>query len=227
MGVEVGTAAEDATRSAAATFGLPDLVFRSAHRSIGSGTRELGDAIIVVGGVAAAVQVKARAAASGQYARERAWLDKRIEKAARQARGTIRMMIAAYATLVNERGRAVQISGPSKSWVPVVIVDHPGPPNAYTPALTASTAAVVPLRRDWEFLFEQLKSTDAVIRYLHRVSPMPASLSARSLSATTSLLQQMPSPCRDRWIRGVRPGMKSVSTPILPQAPAGFPTRHL
>lgn len=227
IGVEIGTAAEDATRSAAATFGLPDFVFRSAHRSLGSGTRELGDAIVVVGEAAAAVQVKARAAASGEDARERAWLHKRIVRAARQARGTIRMMRGAHATLVNERGRAVQIAGSSKAWVPVVIVDHPSPPNAYTPALPASTAAVVLLRRDWEFLFEQLKSTDAVIRYLHRVSPMQAvplgeePVRYYELAAADAVAP--PGPLDPRL---VRPGAKSVSTPILPQAPAGFQDRQ-
>lgn len=91
-GLGVGTAAEDATRSAAAIFGLPDLVFRPAQRSIGSGTRELGDAILVVGNVAASVQVKARVAITSDPRREQAWLDRKIEKAALQALGTIRSM---------------------------------------------------------------------------------------------------------------------------------------
>jgi hypothetical protein len=223
-GVEIGPAAEDATRSAAAIFGLPDFVFRSARRATGSGTRELGDAIVAVGDVAAVIQVKARSAVSGQDARERAWLDKRIEKAARQARGTIRTMSAKAAMLCNERGRAVRIGGPSKSWVPVVIVDHPSPPNDYAPT---STAGVVLLRRDWEFLFEQLKSTDAVVRYLHRVSSMPTvpigQEPVRYYELAAADAAAPPGPLDSRL---VRPGTKSASTPVLPQAPAGFQDRQ-
>lgn len=224
-GTEVGLAAEDATRSAAAIFGLPDFVFRSARRSVGSGTRELGDTLIIVGDVAAAIQIKARAAASGKDSRERAWLDKRIEKAARQARGTIRIMSTVDTTLVNERGRALRIAGASKTWVPVVILDHPSPPANYNPPL-AAPGVVVLLRRDWEFLFEQLKSTDAVVRYLHRVSPMPAIALGQEpvryyelAAADAAARPQPPDP------RLARPGMKSASTPLLPQAPAGFKDR--
>jgi hypothetical protein len=223
-GAEVGPAAEDATRSAAATFGLPDFVFRSARLATGSGTRELGDAIVAVGDIAAVIQVKARGATSGQDARERAWLDKRVGKAARQARGTIRKMSAKDATLINERGRAVRIAGPSKSWVPVVIVDHPSPPIDYVPA---STTGVVLLRRDWEFLFEQLKSTDAVIRYLNRVSSMPAvpigQEPVRYYELAAADAAAPPGPLNPRL---VRPGMKSASIPVLPQAPAGFQDRQ-
>lgn len=58
--VEHGGVAADATRDAAAFWGLPDFVFRPAMRARGSGSRELGDAILVVGDRAASVQVKAR-----------------------------------------------------------------------------------------------------------------------------------------------------------------------
>ena len=172
-GREVGAAAEEATRSAAAIYGLPDFLFHPTQRSLGSGTREVGDAIVVVGDVAAAVQVKAREAPTGREERERAWLDRRISKAARQAIGTIRTVTTVATMLMNERGRRIEIDGSAKSWVPVVVVDHPDPPSGYSPSLSGSVPVVVLLRRDWEFLFEQLKSTDAVIRYLHRVRRMP------------------------------------------------------
>ncbi len=117
-----GRSAEDATRSSAAIFGLPDFVFRARVRATGSGVRELGDAIITVGDVAAAVQVKARSAPSKDPERERAWLDRQIDKAARQASGTIRTLNSSSEILVNERRRRVPIDGRLKSWVAVVVV---------------------------------------------------------------------------------------------------------
>ena len=78
-----GAAAETATRNAAAIWGLPDFVFRPALRPRGSGVRELGDAILVVGDRAASIQVKARFKLSANTSRERAWLDKKVAEGAR------------------------------------------------------------------------------------------------------------------------------------------------
>lgn len=49
VGPERGLSAEQATQSAAARWGLPDFVFRPRVRPVGSGTRELGDLVIVHG----------------------------------------------------------------------------------------------------------------------------------------------------------------------------------
>src|SRR5205807_1725602 len=73
-GVPSGPAAENATRSAAAYWGLPDFVFRPAQRIRGSSTREIGDVIVVVGVVGASIQVKARHALTTSEAEERSWL---------------------------------------------------------------------------------------------------------------------------------------------------------
>jgi hypothetical protein len=159
-----GPAAEVATRNAASLWGLPDFVFRPGIRRRGSGTRELGDAILVVGDRAACVQVKARLAPSKSAPRERAWLDKNIAAGVRQGAGTIRSMRVARPALLNGRGRTIQIDGASKAWLSITVVDHPGV-DGYIP----SGPSVVLLRRDWEFLFAQLKSTYAVLEYLQRV----------------------------------------------------------
>jgi hypothetical protein len=56
-------------------------------------------------------------------------------------------------------------------WVVVVVIDHPDVPAGIVPDINRSaSAAVIILRRDWEFLFEQLKSTHAVVGYLERVA---------------------------------------------------------
>jgi hypothetical protein len=56
----------------------------------------------------------------------------------------------------------------------VVVLDHPDPPENVTLELEVSKyPAVIMLRRDWEFLFDQLKSTHAVCEYLRRVAGEP------------------------------------------------------
>jgi hypothetical protein len=216
--VEHGGAAEDATRDAAAFWGLPDFVFRSALRVRGSGIRELGDAIVVVGDRAASVQVKARQAPSKDESKERSWLDKKIREGARQAAGTIRALHATHATsLVNERGRTIAIEPAGKTWLGVVVVDHPGVAG-YVPA--AGVLAL--LRRDWEFLFGQLKSTYAVLEYLHRVAREPPivlgeepvryyEFAAADAAAPRGKI--------DPRLTALLTDSKSV--PLLPQAPAG------
>ena len=124
-----GAAAEDAVRCAAAVFGLPDFVFRPAVHSDGTKIREIGDAIVTVGEVAAVVQVKSRAKPSADVDRELRWLGKQIQQASGQARGTIRNLRDKTVTLVNERGRAIPIVARTKTWVPVVIIDHTQPPS--------------------------------------------------------------------------------------------------
>jgi hypothetical protein len=73
--------------------------------------------------------------------------------------------------MTNERGRSLRIDGSRKRWTSVTVLDHPGIED-YTPA----KGSVVLLRRDWEFLFDQLKSTYAVLEYIERItkdSPVP------------------------------------------------------
>jgi hypothetical protein len=217
-GMGAGDGAEHATRSAAAYWGMPDFVFRPRQQSRGSASREIGDAILVVGGMAASVQVKAREAPSGNDRRERSWLDKRVAEASRQARGTIRRVKSAETVLINQRGKEVSINGPEKTWLPVVVLDHAGVDD-YMP----QTDAVVLLRRDWEFLFEQLKSTYAVLEYLLRVSrtePVALGLEPMRYYEMAAADAGMPPSPLD-------PRLASInltdfgSTPMLPQAPAG------
>ncbi len=216
--VEHGGAAEDATRDAAASWGLPDFVFRPALRPRGSGSRELGDAILVVGDRAVSVQVKARHAPSNDDRKERSWLDKKIREGARQATGTIRALTSTPTTsLVNERGRSVVIVAVGKTWLKVVVVDHHGIRD-YVPA----AGAVVLLRRDWEFLFEQLKSTYAVLEYLHRVSSkQPVPLGEEPVRYYQLAAADAAAPQGEGDPRLTALGSNPRSVPLLPQAPAG------
>lgn len=167
-GAPPGPAAEEATRSAAATFGLPDFVFRPQVDNAASSNWEIGDAVLVVGRLGAVVQIKARVSSGIDERRERAWLDKRLVKASNQATGTVRTLTSAPVSLTNYRGHEILVDGPATDWVRVVVVDHPSPPRGYIPDPALRTDVVL-TRSDWEFLFGQLVSTAAVLGYLHRI----------------------------------------------------------
>jgi hypothetical protein len=81
---------------------------------------------------------------------------------------------------------------------------------------------VILLRRDWEFLFQQLKSTYAVVDYLWRVSGAKAIALGdepiRYYRLAAADLATDPSPMDPR----LSPYMSTLgSTPLLPQTPAG------
>jgi hypothetical protein len=212
-----GTAAEEATREAAAIWGLPDFVFRPGRSRRGLASREVGDAILAVSDRAASVQVKSRAMPSHDDARERRWLDKKIAEAARQAEGTIRTIKqAAGRPLTNERGREIHLGTDKWSWARVVVLDHPGVDD-YVPA----GDAVVLLRRDWEFLFEQLKSTSAVIDYLHRVGSEQIALGTEPVRYYQYALADAAAPPGPVPERLTSLGYWSHSSPLLPREPAG------
>lgn len=218
---EVGRAAEEAAHDAAALWGLPDFVFAPGRRTVGSGTRELGDGVLTAGDLGVVLQVKRRAAPTDDGAKERRWLVKQAAKALSQSRGTVRQLCREPASLTNLRGRTIQIDGNQFRWVEAIVLDHDSPPDGVVPMDGAELGdAVVLLRRDWEFLFDQLKSTHAVARYLERVAGEPLELGlepVRYYDLAASDAAATPS--------GLDPAFREmggleVSEPQLPQAPA-------
>ena len=166
-----GEEAEATTADAASLWGLPDFAYRAGAQPTASGVDEIGDRLLVVGDTGVVVQVKCRDALTADSAKERRWIVKHTRKAVRQARGTVRTMRTRSIKAVNARGREIEIGGDDRSWLGVVVIDHPSPPEELDLALDGSTEdLVVLLRRDWEFLFDQLKSSHAVVEYLRRVS---------------------------------------------------------
>ena len=165
-----GRTAEDATRDAAALWGLPDFLYRAEVIRKGSGTRELGDNLLVVGALGLVVQVKRRETVTNNVDREQGWLAKNAAIALKQAHGTIRKLRSEPLVLTNVRGRTINVNGSAVRWIAVAVLDHPEAPRGVVPETEDSTnPSIVLLRRDWEFLFNQLKSTHAVGRYLERV----------------------------------------------------------
>lgn len=227
---ERGTAAEEAVRDAAAIWGLPDFTFRNRVIDVGPGRRELGDAILVVGSTGVVVQVKTRDPPSDLPDRERRWIEKQVTSALAQARGTIRRLKLKPARLTNARGRVIEIDGKVLRWVSVIVIDHPDPPPDVLVDLPESdTSATVMLRRDWEFLFDQLRSTRAVVGYLERIGNEPLALGdepARYFELAGADQDADPDDI-DPELLG--PGARRVSAPLLPisVAPADRPAHLL
>ncbi|MGH3972441.1 MAG: hypothetical protein ACRDS9_03830, partial [Pseudonocardiaceae bacterium] len=216
-----GPAAERATQDAAATWGLPDFVMSPMVERKGPGVREISDGLIITGDRGLVVQVKSRDAAPGSAEREASWLTKKIAEGGRQVDGTARRLSSKTTTMVNGRGRTVDLDGAIIAWTGVVIIDHPSPPCEYQlPELGTRIPTVVLLRRDWEFLFHQLRSSRAVIDYLARVSGSTGRLGAepeRYYELAAADANAEPSPL-DPAIGALG---TQVSVPLLPAEPAG------
>lgn len=222
-GQEYGTQVEHATRAAAGRWGLPDFVLSPKVVPKGNGRREIGDGTIVSGARGIALQVKARSAATQDTPeRAKSWLLKNASAGLKQARGTIRSTFEAEdMTLDNLRGRPVRLTAKRVAWVPVVVLDHPNPPLGVVPTDTAGPSVIM-LRRDWEFLWNQLRSVSAVVDYIHRVSTEdePAELGSethryfdladRDLHAAAS--------SSPHWIKDADAG--PMNDPRLPKDPA-------
>jgi len=223
-----GKAAEEATHDAASAGGLPDFVFPATTQRISSGNRELGDALIVIGDQGVVVQVKSRdAEGPTEEQRERNWVDKQVAKALRQASGTVRLLRSRTFDLTNGRGRTMTVDGAQLNWTALVVIDHDDPPAGVTPPAQAGPLpAVVLLRRDWEFLFDQLQSTHAVVRYLARCAGQPAELGdevARYYDLAGDDADASPS---ESDFKFMGPEAVTMSTPLLPRRPAGLEDRR-
>jgi hypothetical protein len=221
-----GHAAEAATHDAAAIWGLPDFVYLPETAALGSGSRELGDGLVVVGDFGVVVQVKSRENPTTDVARERRWLQKKTAEAIRQGNGTIRQLKERPRQLMNLRGRCVDIDGNAHRWVVVVVLDHDDPPEDTTPPHNeAKHPTVVLLRRDWEFLFDQLKSTHAVAEYFERVAGEPVPLGDEPLRYY-DLAQTDAATSPEPFPNELLAGGEIVSAPLLPLAPVATSERR-
>jgi hypothetical protein len=220
-GLTAGTGAEASLLHAASFWGLPDFVMRPKIVRKGKGSREIGDGTVVVGKRGLAIQSKARECPSSDGDKESRWIDKKINEARSQASGALRNLKQDNVTLVNQRGRTVPIVGSEIEWLRVIILDHPDPPELeiHTDRDTEKDLVVV-LRRDWDFLFDQLRSASAVADYLfriadegvHRLGDEPAryfELAQRDTDCVTK-----PAP----WTQAFG-GVQQLSHPLLPTTP--------
>lgn len=217
-----GIAAEKATLTVAASWGLPDFVFDPRVVDKGNASREIGDGTIIVEDRAVAIQVKARESVSDSPERAVQWAIKKVKEGAKQATGTIRSLTTEPVELFDGRGRAALVDGTALNWIRVVILEHLDDPVLTIEAEGDDGAApLIPiLRRDWEFLFDHLRSTSSVVDYLfrvasessHRVGQEPARYFelAREDEAAA---EGAPAP----W--AIELGQRPGSYPLLPTAP--------
>jgi hypothetical protein len=216
-----GRAAEQATHDSAALWGLPDFVYRAELRKLGSGSRELGDGILIVGDLGIVIQVKSREALSSDAEKERSWIEKQSRKALEQAAGTLRQLHREAARMTNARGRTLRIDGNDLRWLVCVVIDHPGAPaGIQLPVGDLAHPAVIMLRRDWEFLFDQLKSTHAVGAYLERVAGESLELGREPARYYECAAADEAAPPGDIDPALLGPDGNRVSTPLLPLEPA-------
>lgn len=218
-----GVAVEEAIRAAAGGWGLPDLVLRPKIFVKGSGIRELGDGTILAGPRGISLQVKARGVAGDTPEKATKWMLKNAAHGLRQARGTIRSALTNPAVeLTNLRGRTITIRGRAVAWVPVVVIDHPDhPPTGVIPARDPKGPSVVLTRRDWEFLWRQLRSATAIVDYIHRVAAEeePLELGAESnryLDLAEKDAEALPETLPS-WI--AETGATHSNSPVLPHDP--------
>jgi len=219
-----GTAVEEATRAAAGRWGLPDLVLRPKVFAKGSGIRELGDGTILAGPRGISLQVKARGVTGDTPEKATRWMLKNAAHGLRQAHGTIRAALLNPAIeLTNLRGRTITVRGRAVAWIPVVVIDHPDPPmTGVIPAPDPRGPSVVMTRRDWEFLWDQLRSATAIVDYIHRVATEeePLELGAESnryLDLAEQDAQMTPEELPE-WISET--GATHSNLPRLPHDPA-------
>ncbi|MBC9956449.1 hypothetical protein [Yimella sp. cx-51] len=220
-----GTIVEEAVRAAAGGWGLRDLVLQPKVFTKGSGVRELGDGTILAGPRGISLQVKARGVTADTPEKAAKWMIKNAARGLRQARGTIRSaLLNPTVELTNLRGRTVTIRGKSVAWIPVVVIDHPNPPpTGVIPASDGKGPSVVLTRRDWEFLWNQLRSATAIVDYIHRVGDEeePLELGAESnryLDLAEKDAESAPVKL-PAWIPEI--GAQSMNMPVLPGDPAG------
>jgi len=221
-----GAGAEEATQDAAAVWGLPDFVYRGGIVRAGPGSREIGDRLLIVGNLGVVIQVKSRGAVTSDAAREQRWLTKHIATGLRQAHGTIRRLRLEPRPLTNGRGRTVLVDAAQIKWVAVVVVNHPEvPENVFCEVSGEPNPSVVLVRRDWEFLFAQLKSSHAVAQYLARVAGDSSELGTEPVRYYE--LAQADEQAEPGFIdpRFLARGERRFSTPLLPMAPADFDER--
>jgi len=218
------TAAEWVTLSVAASWGLPDFVFHARQVPKGSATREIGDGTILVGRHGLLLQSKSREGTPSSEQRERNWLSKNMDDAGEQAAGTLRALRQQPRELVNGRGRSIRVDGNDYSWIGVVLIDHPDVPADVPTATSSGDLQVVTLlRRDWEFLFDQLRSVHAVAQYLRRVvdddDPPPLGQESLRYYQLAQLDEETaPSPMTPALLAT---GGRQESVPLLPKTPAG------
>ncbi|MFD5139516.1 hypothetical protein ACFWMX_25270 [Streptomyces sp. NPDC058378] len=192
--------------------------------------RELGDRLLLSGKRGAVIQIKSRTVKPEGDEEERAWIQQVTKKAMSQAKGTVRMLRLQAADMVNGRGTTLSVAGHAYEWMGVSLLDDEHVPDETVPRFEPiGMPALTLTRRDWDFLFDQLRSTTAVLDYLFRVAGEPSIALGDEPVRYYQLAADAAAPPVDIDTELVGPGGRRFSTPLLPQVPAagGETNAHL
>lgn len=165
--LDQGDAVESYARRLAGALGVPDFVYHPSKVRTGSGSREVGDGLLVVGEEGLILQVKSRnveAGSSDDTGRAERWCSKHAAKARSQGMGTRRRLQQGGVEVTSLRGHSRTLPS-SESWPVVVILDHPlAPAVLFEPEPDTLYLSV----SDWLGLHALIRSTHGLIRYVHR-----------------------------------------------------------
>jgi hypothetical protein len=182
-----GAAVEGSVRGLAARLSVRDFVMIPERIRRSSGVREVGDGCLVVGGDGAILQVKARdpaSAAADSPERAAQWARKQARAAARQGRGTKRVLAAATpdqpVTLLSLRSEEVaedrreefrrRLPADVDDWPVIVVLEHLAMPEL---TLDLGPDEFVITFEDWEALSHAVRSVAGLIYYVRRVLDHP------------------------------------------------------
>lgn len=161
---------EEHVRATARRQGQPDFLFAPVVAEKGSGTREIGDALLWLGHQLVIVSVKSRNIERlGQDSEERAraWLTGAIAEAGRQIDGVARTLRESQGiTLQSERGVQVPWEWERVTEIYGALVVNYTPPPEFVPALNTSMPSFCLLATEWDFLLETVYSTSGVVGYV-------------------------------------------------------------
>ncbi|MCE0445379.1 hypothetical protein LT493_11295 [Streptomyces tricolor] len=117
----------------------------------------------------------------------------------------------------------MKVDGNDFEWIAVFLLDHPGVPEGTIASWQPiGMPAIALTRRDWDFLFDQLRSTTAVLDYLFRAAAEPPiALGEEPVRYYELAAADADAPSKEIDTELVGRGGTLISTPQLPQAPAG------
>ena len=188
--------------SSAFVFRVPDVM------KLGSGSREIGDGLIVIGPKAIVLQVKARdVAATDSETRATSWIEKKSAEALRQVAGTVKSVRQLKAPILLEMVEAdprlttVQLPLDPRvvtEFVGVVVIDHDSDEAPVHPLdLRRVDFPVVRMRLDeWHYIVSNCDSATELFGHLVEHAGQDGTYrgqrSAFALSPTGSKLQPFP-----------------------------------
>lgn len=177
-----GHKAEEQARQVAAVLGLPDFVYvaeLSLHR--GSGSREVGDALLIANGRGAIVQVKSRAP-DGRPDKAAEWVRKHLARAVRQGKGSARTIEMAHdrdepvtvhpvrcsslAPEIRDRFSVPLDQLAIGRWFHIVILEVP---HAQGLEIEVPDDVFVVTLKDWRELHRAIRSVTGILEYASRI----------------------------------------------------------